>query len=95
MDERQVYARRLRRWPCGATLDARPAGLPDAFRDAGDDAFGRGDLLRGSAGETRRWRWGVETNLRHLKQTMKMDVLRCKSEDGVLKELWSTRWCTT
>ena len=32
-------------------------------------------------------RWGVETNLRHLKQTMKMDVLRCKSEDGVLKEL--------
>ena len=32
-------------------------------------------------------RGGVETNLRHLKQTMKMDVLRCKSEDGVLKEL--------
>ena len=32
-------------------------------------------------------RWVVETNLRHLKQTMKMDVLRCKSEDGVLKEL--------
>jgi hypothetical protein len=32
-------------------------------------------------------RWVVETNLRHLKQTMKMDVLRCKSRDGVLKEL--------
>lgn len=32
-------------------------------------------------------RWGAETNLRHLKQTMKMDVLRCKSEAGVLKEL--------
>ena len=32
-------------------------------------------------------RWGVETNLRHLKQTMKMDVLRCESEEGVLKEL--------
>lgn len=32
-------------------------------------------------------RWGVETNLRHLKQTMKMDVLRCKSTDGILKEL--------
>jgi hypothetical protein len=32
-------------------------------------------------------RWGVELNLRHLKQTMKMDVLRCKTVDGVLKEL--------
>ena len=36
----------------------------------------------------------METNLRHLKQTMKMDVLRCKSEDGVLKELMvdAMRW---
>jgi len=33
-------------------------------------------------------RWQVETNLRALKQTMGMDVLRCKSRDGVLKELW-------
>lgn len=32
-------------------------------------------------------RWGVETNLRHLKQTMKMDVLKCKTVDGILKEL--------
>ncbi|WP_422928715.1 transposase [Singulisphaera sp. PoT] len=32
-------------------------------------------------------RWSVELNLRHLKQTMKMDVLRCKTVDGVLKEL--------
>jgi hypothetical protein len=37
--------------------------------------------------ELRLRRWDVETNLRHLKQTMKMDVLRCKSEDGVRKEL--------
>lgn len=33
-------------------------------------------------------RWQIEINLRHLKQTMGMDVLRCKSVDGVLKELW-------
>lgn len=33
-------------------------------------------------------RWRIEINLRHLKQTMRMDVLRCKSVDGVLKELW-------
>jgi hypothetical protein len=32
-------------------------------------------------------RWIVETNLRHLKQTMAMDVLHCKSFEGVMKEL--------
>ena len=29
----------------------------------------------------------METNLTHLKTTMKMDVLRCRSEAGVRKEL--------
>ena len=32
-------------------------------------------------------RWTVETNFGHLKTTMKMDVLRCKTVEGVLKEL--------
>jgi hypothetical protein len=32
-------------------------------------------------------RWGVEVNLRHLKQTLHMDVLRCGSWRGVWKEL--------
>jgi hypothetical protein len=32
-------------------------------------------------------RWDVETNIGHLKTTMKMDVLHCKSEAGVRKEL--------
>lgn len=32
-------------------------------------------------------RWQVEINLRHLKQTMKMDVLHCETVEGVLKEL--------
>ena len=32
-------------------------------------------------------RWQVETNLRHLKTTMNMDVLHCHSVEGVLKEL--------
>jgi len=32
-------------------------------------------------------RWGVETNLAHLKTTMGLDVLRCRSEAGVRKEL--------
>jgi hypothetical protein len=32
-------------------------------------------------------RWQVEVYLRDLKITLKMDILRCKTEDGVLKEL--------
>jgi hypothetical protein len=32
-------------------------------------------------------RWQAETNLRHLKETMKMDVLRCETVEGVQKEL--------
>jgi hypothetical protein len=32
-------------------------------------------------------RWQVETNLKHLKQTLKMDILRCGTVEGVLKEL--------
>jgi hypothetical protein len=32
-------------------------------------------------------RWQVETHLRQLKQTMKLDVLKCETEAGVTKEL--------
>lgn len=32
-------------------------------------------------------RWRVELNFRHLKTTMKMDILKCKTVDGVRKEL--------
>ena len=32
-------------------------------------------------------RWGIETNLGHLKTTMKMDMLHCKTVAGVRKEL--------
>lgn len=35
-----------------------------------------------------RARWQVETCLKHLKQTMNMDVLRSKTVQGVRKELW-------
>lgn len=33
-------------------------------------------------------RWQVETNLRHLKTTLGMDELKCRSVQGVLKELY-------
>src|SRR5690625_1797679 len=32
-------------------------------------------------------RWEIETNFRHIKQTMGMDILKCKTVDGILKEL--------
>src|SRR4051812_21961851 len=32
-------------------------------------------------------RWRVEVNFKHIKTTMKMDVLHCKTVEGVLKEL--------
>jgi hypothetical protein len=39
--------------------------------------------------ELTKQRWAVETNLRHLKTTMGMDILRCHSVAGVQKELWT------
>jgi hypothetical protein len=35
-----------------------------------------------------RFRWNVELDLRSIKQTMKMSVLRCKTPDMVRKEIW-------
>jgi Transposase DDE domain len=37
--------------------------------------------------ELYRRRWQIETSLAHLKTTMQMDVLHCKTVPGVLKEL--------
>lgn len=34
-------------------------------------------------------RWEIEVNFRHLKQTLGLDVLKCKTVDGVLKELYT------
>jgi hypothetical protein len=33
-------------------------------------------------------RWDVETDIRHLKTTMGMEILHCKTVEGVQKELW-------
>ena len=72
--------------PRGA-LPARHAGLPDppdtlvtTLLDA--EVYRVADLA-----ELYRQRWQVETSLAHLKTTMRMDVLHCKTVPGVLKEL--------
>lgn len=46
------------------------------------EKYPAGELL-----ELRLRRWDVETNIGHLKTTMKMDVLHCQTEAGVQKEL--------
>lgn len=33
-------------------------------------------------------RWDVETDIRHLKTTMGMEILHCKTAEGVQKEMW-------
>jgi hypothetical protein len=46
------------------------------------------ELYRGAdLAELYRQRWQVETSLAHLKTTMRMEVLHCKTVPGVLKEL--------
>ena len=45
--------------------------------------------------ELYRQRWQAELHLRDLKTTMNMDVLKCKTVEGVLKEIHVFAWCTT
>src|SRR5262249_14441111 len=48
------------------------------------DAFPKDDLA-----QLYRARWHAELDLRSLKQTMQMDILRCKTPELVRKELWT------
>ena len=41
----------------------------------------------GKGTQAARERWEVETNFRHLKSTMNMEILSCRQVDGVRKEL--------
>ena len=56
--------------------------LATTLLDAG--AFSREDLA-----QLYRARWNAELDLRSLKQTLQMDVLRCKTPELVRKELWA------
>jgi hypothetical protein len=46
--------------------------------------FSEGDLA-----QLYRTRWNAELDLRSLKQTLQMDILRCKTPELVRKELWT------
>jgi hypothetical protein len=75
-----IVVRELRRTVCRPGLGSVTLSMVTTLLDPA--AYPASQLL-----ELRLRRWDVETNLRHLKITMNMDVLRCKTERGVRKEL--------
>jgi hypothetical protein len=48
-----------------------------------------GRYAKGELEALYRLRWQAELNLRSLKMTMQMDILRCKKPDRVRKEIWA------
>jgi len=53
------------------------------------EEFSKDDLA-----QVYRARWNAELDLRSLKRTMQMDVLRCKTPELVRKEIWTPCWPT-
>jgi len=75
-----IIVRELRRTVVRPGLGKITIALATTLLDPGK--YPAADLL-----ELRLRRWDVETNIGHLKTTMEMDVLHCKTEAGVRKEL--------
>jgi hypothetical protein len=69
-----------------------PAGLP-GFRVqtiiVATTLLDAEEITRDDLGQLYRARWNAELDLRSLKQTMQMDVLRCKTPELVRKEIWT------
>lgn len=47
-----------------------------------------GEVHKNELNSLYKQRWQVELDIRNIKTTMKMDVLRCKAPDAVEKEIW-------
>ena len=47
------------------------------------------EITADDLGKVYRARWNAELDFRSLKQTMKMDILRCKTPELVRKEIWA------
>jgi len=78
-----ITVRELRRTQTGPAGNPVTLTMVTTLLDPHDyPADGQGSIL-----DLRMRRWDVETNIRHLKSTMGLDVLRCKTEAGVRKEL--------
>jgi len=76
----ELLIRELRYTIGGSGFRVREVTLATTLLDA--QLYTSADLA-----ELYRGRWQVETNLKHLKTTMKMDVLHCETVAGVSKEL--------
>jgi hypothetical protein len=77
---KSIIVRELRRTVIRPGLGKITITIVTTLLDA--EAYPADELL-----DLRLRRWDVETNLAHMKTMMKLDVLRCKSEAGVRKEL--------
>jgi hypothetical protein len=78
-----ITVRELRRAVTGPAGNAVTLTMVTTLLDPRQyPAEGEASLL-----DLRLGRWDVETDIRHLKATMHLDVLRCKTEAGVRKEL--------
>lgn len=83
-----ITVRELRRTVAGPAGNPVTLTMVTTLRDPRDYPADGGRSPTGrSLTELRGRRWDVETNIRHLKSTMRLDVLRCRTEDGVRKEL--------
>jgi hypothetical protein len=76
----ELMVRELRYSIGGSGFRVREVTLATTLLDA--ELYTSADLA-----ELYRGRWMVETNLKNLKTTMKMDVLHCETVAGVSKEL--------
>jgi len=75
-----ITVRELRFWIAQRGCRTRVITLATTLFDA--ERYPKADLV-----ELYGQRWQIETDFRHLKQTLRMDVLHCKSVEGVQKEL--------
>ena len=64
------------------------AGLPHPRGARGHDLAGCPGVPQGGHRRALPARWHAELDLRSIKQTMQMDVLRCKTPAMVRKEIW-------
>ena len=76
----EISVREVRYWTSRRGFRVREITLVTTLLDS--DAYLLADLTT-----LYRGRWQVELNFRHIKISMKMDVLKCKSVEGIMKEL--------
>jgi hypothetical protein len=73
---------------CEVTVDVSDSGNRMKKLIVGSTLVRPQDVPKEEFAKLYQYRWHCELDLRSIKQTMKMDVLRCKTPDMVQKEIW-------